>query len=49
MSKYEIVFDTGEPNAVSDVNGNFFFTNLGPGDYHVREIRPAGWAQDRRA
>ena len=32
------LFDTGEISAVSDVNGNFTFTNLGPGSYNFREV-----------
>ncbi|HEV8061040.1 MAG TPA: SdrD B-like domain-containing protein, partial [Gemmataceae bacterium] len=38
-------FDPGEPSAITDANGDYSFTNLGPGDYKVREVLQAGFAQ----
>jgi parallel beta-helix repeat protein len=37
--------DTGEATATTATNGNYTFTNLGPGTYHVRQVLPAGWQQ----
>lgn len=35
--------DVGEPTALTDVSGNYAFTNLQVGDYEVQEILPARW------
>jgi hypothetical protein len=35
----------GDPVAFTDVNGNYTFANLGPGNYTVREVTVAGWTQ----
>src|SRR5207249_2276320 len=32
--------DAGEPSTLTDSNGNYAFTNLGPGTYRVREVAP---------
>jgi len=37
--------DGGEPSTVTDRNGKYQFTNLGPGTYNVREVLPDGWTQ----
>ena len=37
--------DPGDPSTVTDANGNFSFSNLGPGTYVVREVVPAGFTQ----
>ena len=34
--------DPGEPSTVSDANGNFRFSNLPPGTYHVTALLPPG-------
>jgi hypothetical protein len=39
------VLDPGEPSATTDTNGNYSFTGLAAGTYHVREVLPAGWQQ----
>jgi protocatechuate 3,4-dioxygenase beta subunit len=36
-------FDEGELSTVTDADGNFTFTNLGPGTYRVRILLPDGW------
>ncbi len=38
-------WDSAEPKVVTDVNGNYTFTNLTPGTYKVREIQKNGWTQ----
>jgi uncharacterized delta-60 repeat protein len=35
--------DSGEASTVTDTNGNFTFTNLAAGTYHVRRVFPSGW------
>ncbi|HYW79460.1 MAG TPA: SdrD B-like domain-containing protein, partial [Thermoguttaceae bacterium] len=35
----------GEPMVVTDADGNYAFTDLGPGDYTVREVNQDGWVQ----
>jgi hypothetical protein len=37
--------DSGEVSTVTDANGNYSFSELAAGTYHVREIAPAGWMQ----
>ncbi len=37
--------DLGEVSAVTDVSGNYSFTNLGPGTYRVREVPQVGSTQ----
>ena len=39
------ILDTGERTTVTDVNGNFNFTNLGPGNYIVREVQLPGYTR----
>jgi protocatechuate 3,4-dioxygenase beta subunit len=40
------IFDAGaDPTAVSGSNGNYSFTNLSPGTYHVLVSTPDGWRQ----
>jgi hypothetical protein len=39
------VLDSGEPFQVTDLNGNYAFTNLAPGTYYVREVQNTGWTQ----
>ncbi len=38
------VKDDGEACASTDANGDFQFSNLGPGTYRVREVLPANWS-----
>lgn len=38
-----LTLDAGEPSALTDVNGGYFFGDLQVGDYEVREILPTGW------
>ncbi|MEK7422828.1 MAG: hypothetical protein AAB131_03200, partial [Actinomycetota bacterium] len=35
--------DAGEPNTMTDEDGDYSFTSLGPGTYTVREVLQAGW------
>jgi uncharacterized delta-60 repeat protein len=35
--------DSGEASTVTDAGGNFTFTNLTAGTYHVRRVFPSGW------
>ena len=35
--------DDGERNTLTDADGDYSFTNLGPGTYTVREVLQAGW------
>src|SRR5262249_17437588 len=37
--------DDNERRTTTDVNGNFRFTDLGAGTYHVRQVLPAGGTQ----
>ncbi len=39
------LFDSGEIFAVTGQNGEYSFTNLIPGTYHVREVLNDGWMQ----
>jgi len=34
-----------EPWAITDKHGNYLFDGVGPGEYAVRQIIPAGWSQ----
>jgi subtilisin-like proprotein convertase family protein/protocatechuate 3,4-dioxygenase beta subunit len=36
---------TVEQSATTDSNGNYSFSNLGPGVYRVREVQQGGWIQ----
>jgi uncharacterized protein (DUF2141 family) len=36
-------FDSGEKSVVTDTNGNFTFTGLAAGTYHVRRVFPSGY------
>ncbi len=38
-------FDIGEASTTTDVNGNYTFSNLGPGTYTLREVQQSGWTQ----
>jgi len=38
-------YDSGEPVAITDGNGNYIFSNLAPGQYVIREIQQPGWTQ----
>jgi uncharacterized protein YegL len=35
--------ETGEPRVLTDLNGDFLFTGLGPGAYQVRDDLQSGW------
>jgi hypothetical protein len=37
--------DPWELSTVTDANGKYSFTNLGPGEYAVREVNQTGWLQ----
>jgi hypothetical protein len=37
--------DTWELSTVTDANGKYSFTNLGPGNYPIREVNQTGWVQ----
>ncbi|CAN5173096.1 hypothetical protein BH11PLA2_BH11PLA2_48940 [soil metagenome] len=37
--------DSGEISTVTDVNGNYLFTNVGPGIFRIREVQPSGTVQ----
>ncbi|KXK09405.1 MAG: Serine-aspartate repeat-containing protein F precursor [Microgenomates bacterium OLB23] len=37
--------DQGEVSTTTDANGNYSFSNLGPGTYVVCEVAQAGWTQ----
>jgi len=37
--------DEGDPTCITDSNGDYGFTGLFAGTYHVREVIPAGYAQ----
>lgn len=37
--------DPWELSAVTDANGKYSFTNLGPGNYAIREVNQPGWIQ----
>ena len=39
------VLDAGETSTTTDANGNYSFTNVGPGTYHVAEVLPTGFTQ----
>jgi protocatechuate 3,4-dioxygenase beta subunit len=39
------ILDPGEASTTTDANGNYQFTNLGPGAYYVRELVPSGWTR----
>jgi protocatechuate 3,4-dioxygenase beta subunit len=34
-----------DATATTDANGNYSFTNVGPGTYRIREVLQAGWVQ----
>ena len=38
-------WDTGEPYAMTDANGNYTITGVTPGTYSVQEALPSGWEQ----
>ncbi|QGZ91237.1 Calx-beta domain-containing protein [Microcystis aeruginosa] len=37
--------DPWELSTVTDANGTYSFTNLGPGEYAIREVNQTGWLQ----
>jgi hypothetical protein len=37
--------DPWELSTVTDANGKYSFTNLGPGEYAIREVNQTGWLQ----
>jgi hypothetical protein len=37
--------DSGEPSTLTDMDGNYVFSNVEPGGYHVAEVLQAGWVQ----
>ncbi|MFM6405586.1 MAG: SdrD B-like domain-containing protein, partial [Microcystis sp.] len=37
--------DPWELSTVTDANGKYSFTNLGPGQYAIREVNQTGWIQ----
>lgn len=37
------IFDSGEPLAITDRNGDYALTGLTPGNYSIRSEVPAGW------
>src|SRR5207253_5064034 len=39
------VLDSGEVSTTTNSSGNFRFSNLAPGTFHVREVQQAGWTQ----
>jgi len=39
------LFDSGEPYALTDTNGNYIFSNVSSGAVSVRELQQAGWTQ----
>src|SRR5439155_16558325 len=39
------VLDAGETSTLTDINGNFSFTNLAAGTYRIREVTPAGFVR----
>src|SRR5262249_18217978 len=41
--------DANELSTVSDVAGNYLFTNLAAGKYIIREVNKVGWNQTPRA
>lgn len=38
-------FDPGEPNTITNPQGNYTFANVSPGRYLVREAQQPGWVQ----
>ncbi|MFM6671882.1 MAG: SdrD B-like domain-containing protein, partial [Dolichospermum sp.] len=38
-------FDAGELSTVTDANGQYTFSNLGPGEYAIQEVNQTGWIQ----
>jgi protocatechuate 3,4-dioxygenase beta subunit len=39
------VLDSGETSTTTNASGNYTFSNLGPGTYHVAEVLPTGFRQ----
>jgi hypothetical protein len=39
------ILNNNEPFQVTDLGGNYGFTNLAPGTYYVREVQNTGWTQ----
>lgn len=37
--------DPGEPNTITNAQGNYTFGNVSPGSYLVREVQQPGWVQ----
>ena len=40
--------DAGEPNTITNPQGDYTFANVSPGRYLVREVQQPGWAQTTR-
>jgi hypothetical protein len=36
-------FDAGEPYVLTNASGQYKFSNLAPGSYHVRQVHPSGY------
>ena len=45
LNSWSLHFITGEASTVTDSAGNYSFTNLAAGSYHVREILQSGFTQ----
>ena len=45
LNSWSMHFATGETSAFTDASGNYTFTNLSAGTYHVRQLVPPGFTQ----
>jgi len=39
------ILDSGEPSTLTQTDGSYTFSELGPGNYTVREVTQSGWGQ----